>query len=256
MSIVLEELPVRPFLRLCQFVGLIPYRIEFHPKTNRFQRFSFSFKYPITWWYTLLFLSVICAIYINWVTSPSVKMVSEDNPTNIMSGSSSMALKTAIGVISIFTYGVLNVIGIGARFVYLRCSTIKKMWDYMQQFEDGLKMVKIEFQISLGRRIIIGLILSMCSVIIISYRTWIKNLIDFIRHFLYIGDHLHNNKVGDGWKNLYRFWLDGDDILDNRSNFNGHGNHLLFSTLLLKLLRSIGLHSATEKLCCRSQSPF
>ncbi len=80
-----------------------------------------------------------------------------------------MSLKTAIGLISI-----RNLIGIGARFVYLRYSTIKKMLDYMQQVENGLKTVQMDFKISLGRRIIVGLLLSSCSVEQIMY------LVDYI----------------------------------------------------------------------------
>lgn len=188
MSIVVEEL--RPLLRLCQFVGLTPFRIEYDSKTGRFQRFSFSLKYPVTWWYTLLFLSVIGSIYINWVTSPSVKLVSDGDAADFISSApSSMSLKKAIGVISILTYGVLNLIGFGARFVYLRCSSIKKMLDYMQQVEDGLRTVKIDFKISLGRRIILGMLLSLCSVKIITFFISYLN-VSFFKLFMQVIAHL------------------------------------------------------------------
>ena len=191
MSIAMGEL--RPFLRLCQFVGLLPFRIEFEQKTNRFKRFSFSLKYPITWWYTLLFLSIIGTLYLNWVTSPSTKIMSDQNT---LSGSSSMSMKTAIGLISIVTYGALNLVGIGARFVYLRYSTIKKMLDYMQQVEIGLKTVQMDFKIYLGRRIILGLLLSLCSVKNNLFsRLYLYFNISFL-HF-HAGDCPSNGKVGD-----------------------------------------------------------
>lgn len=38
------------FFRLCQFSGFLPFRMETEQDTRRFQKFSFSLCYPITWW--------------------------------------------------------------------------------------------------------------------------------------------------------------------------------------------------------------
>ena len=52
----------RSFFRLCQFAGFLPFRMEINETTNQFQRFSFSWRYPITWWYSI---SSIASIVFN-----------------------------------------------------------------------------------------------------------------------------------------------------------------------------------------------
>ena len=48
---------LRPFVRLCQLIGFIPFRMEVDSETKKFQRFSFSFRHPLTWWFIITKLS-------------------------------------------------------------------------------------------------------------------------------------------------------------------------------------------------------
>ena len=48
---------MRPFFRLCQFVGFFPFRVKIDERTGKFRQFSFSWRNPVTWWYSALSLS-------------------------------------------------------------------------------------------------------------------------------------------------------------------------------------------------------
>ena len=46
---VFEQL--NPFVSLCQACGMIPYTVERNSATNKFEKFTFSFKHFTTWWF-------------------------------------------------------------------------------------------------------------------------------------------------------------------------------------------------------------
>lgn len=43
-----------PFISLCQACGMIPYTIKGNSDTNKFEKFTFSFKHFNTWWFILI----------------------------------------------------------------------------------------------------------------------------------------------------------------------------------------------------------
>lgn len=49
---------LRPFIRICQTIGIFPFRMEIDAETGHFKQFSFSFLNPVTCWHGLLFVSV------------------------------------------------------------------------------------------------------------------------------------------------------------------------------------------------------
>lgn len=53
---------LRPFVFLCQLSGLIPFSMETNRHTKKFKQFSFSWKKPAAWWFTIL--SIVFLIYI------------------------------------------------------------------------------------------------------------------------------------------------------------------------------------------------
>ena len=63
-----------PFVRLCQFTGLISFRMILDAETGRFQSFAFSWRQPITWFFIILFFSYIgtitlcVSIFFAWIT--------------------------------------------------------------------------------------------------------------------------------------------------------------------------------------------
>jgi uncharacterized membrane protein (DUF485 family) len=46
---VFEQL--NPFVSLCQACGMIPYTVERNSATNKFEKFTFSFKHFTSWWF-------------------------------------------------------------------------------------------------------------------------------------------------------------------------------------------------------------
>ena len=65
---------LRPFFRFCQWFGFLPYRMEINKETGRFEKFSFSWQNPITWWF--IFFSIV-----NSVVHSSVATLVFKNPT-------------------------------------------------------------------------------------------------------------------------------------------------------------------------------
>lgn len=49
---VFEQL--QPFVSLCQACGFVPYTIKRNSTSGKFERFTFSFKNVITWWFLLV----------------------------------------------------------------------------------------------------------------------------------------------------------------------------------------------------------
>lgn len=39
---------------MCQFFGLFPFFMETNPQTKQFDKFSFSWKQPVTWWFVFI----------------------------------------------------------------------------------------------------------------------------------------------------------------------------------------------------------
>jgi hypothetical protein len=58
---VFEQL--HPFVSLFQACGMIPYTIERNLATQKFAKFTFSFKHRTTWWFVLISISqVLCIV--------------------------------------------------------------------------------------------------------------------------------------------------------------------------------------------------
>jgi gustatory receptor len=75
---VFEQL--RPFVSLCQACGLIPYTIENNLNTNKFARFTFSFRHRTTWWFFLiLILQLVVVIGIMYLALTRVDDLAEQN---------------------------------------------------------------------------------------------------------------------------------------------------------------------------------
>lgn len=157
MSLTVEEL--RPFLRFCQCVGLIPFRMEMDPITKKFWRFSFSLKYPITWWYILLLFLTLIGVYLNLVAVASFRMVSD-----LVAIPDMPMLQTTITMTSMFTLFVRIIISFGARLILLRHSALGKMLQLVQQVEDDLKIASPDVKTIVGRRILYGGIFVTCFV--------------------------------------------------------------------------------------------
>lgn len=159
---------LRPFLRICQFVGMIPFRLEIDPETDEFLRFSFSFKYPITWWYILLTVLDLCSFCISAISSRSVKIFIEQSNAVFTSTSS---LLDVISTLMTFTLIVYMVIGIGSRLIPLRHSVFTEILHCVKTVDDSLRILNQREDCvvpSIKRRVCFGIALSLIWVSIFA----------------------------------------------------------------------------------------
>ena len=76
----MEELTnLRPFVWFCQFSGFIPFRMEIDPETKKFQRFSFSFRHPLTWWFAFVKIMGLGVLYSDFYVIQSLLSKADDN---------------------------------------------------------------------------------------------------------------------------------------------------------------------------------
>ncbi|EFX66300.1 hypothetical protein DAPPUDRAFT_116535 [Daphnia pulex] len=77
-------LQLRPFVWFCQFFGIIPfYMVIDDSPAKTFEKFSFSLRHPVTWWFSFLFISLIVLpvldIQVVWQIIPHT----DDAPTHV-----------------------------------------------------------------------------------------------------------------------------------------------------------------------------
>ena len=147
----LEEM--RPFFRFCQFFGYLPFRMEIDKETRRFQRFSFSWRNPITWWWVAF--SLIQLILCYFFVPPFL-----EDPELIK-------LPTTISI-SLSITGVLYLFAeLSSRyFLALRFSALHNAIQLMQQVEQNLEEHP-DCKCTIRRRMTIGLVSGFLFVAII-----------------------------------------------------------------------------------------
>ena len=120
---VLEEL--RPFFRVCQCVSFFPFRMEIDKKTKTFQRFSFSWRYPITWWFFIISVTQMISYYIIFSSVVISRDVEE----------LSVIIKTSIKVMGTIYLLIL----LSSRYwVTFRLSTLNQAIELMHRIEQSL----------------------------------------------------------------------------------------------------------------------
>ena len=86
---------LRPFVSFCQACGLIPFSMEVHTNREISLTFKFSFKKIITWWFILIAIGQIVALYflsqIYMETSAGQLMDEETSMTLVFLGVSTMS---------------------------------------------------------------------------------------------------------------------------------------------------------------------
>ena len=146
---------MRPFFRLCQCVGFFPFRMEIDKRTKKFQQFSFSWRYPITWWFVTLILAQFFMFFV--MMNDASKSFRKDLPITI---SISLLGSSFIFIILINS----------ARFwVTLRLKTLLQVIQQLQIIEKSLRE-HYDRQCNIKLRTVIGCI---CTFIWV----WLWNII-------------------------------------------------------------------------------
>ena len=137
----LEEM--RPFVRFCQFVGFFPFRMEIDRRTEKFRQFSFSWRYPITWWFVELALIHVVSYFLIY--------------TNILKSSEADKLPLIIYA-SLTTSGAIYFcVLLSARYwITFRLSSLRRVIELVRQIEIRLREHP-DCNSTMKRRIIVGL---------------------------------------------------------------------------------------------------
>ena len=144
----LEKL--RPFFRVCQCVGIFSNRIENERKTRRLMQFSFSWRYPIVWWFTALAFIHLTICY--FILTP------------VLSDPELNQLPTTISVSLSITGVVYYLVELSSRYwLALRFSAVRKAIKLMRQVEENLEECQ-DCKCTIRRRMTIGLTLNFLSV--------------------------------------------------------------------------------------------
>ena len=146
---VFEQL--RPFVSLCQACGMIPYTIEDNLITNKFSRFTFSFRNFTTWWFFLvLVMEIIVMAMVEYFTvSQSFDLLRAQNVPNTVT---ILLLVTGISyLVQIFL----------SRWIVLYHHQLRKAIEAIQEVEKlfGEKFINAQNKNSITKRFVIGFIL-------------------------------------------------------------------------------------------------
>ena len=145
---------LRPFVWFCQLSGFIPFQMRIDPQTNKFQRFTFTFRHPFTWWFG--FLHIFSASYIYAVYRSLEAILTSYVKTQ------SDLIKYYFLCVTIFQVVTL----VTASFSFLRCSRLGKAIELIQKVGETLKSLSnmAEPKDTVIRRSIIGVATSLVVV--------------------------------------------------------------------------------------------
>ena len=152
---VMENLQhLRPFVWFCHLSGFIPFRMRIDPET-KFQRFTFSFRHPLTWWF---FVSKIIFLVFLYVFLNSML------PTLLLTLNAKEISLRALSFQSqvIFQIGILTTI----QCIVLRCSHLRKAIELIQKADETLKSLPhtVVQKDTVIRRTLIGVVASITLV--------------------------------------------------------------------------------------------
>lgn len=112
MMFIFERL--RPFVWICQVFGVFPFYMETDPHTQRFIKFSFSFKNLVTWWF--FFILSLQAVFLVFDVLASWQMLTQ----GIKSYDVPLLIVVFLAVEFMFMYIFVFV----TRYVTLKCSRV------------------------------------------------------------------------------------------------------------------------------------
>ena len=172
---------LQPFVYYCQFVGLIPFVMETDEfPMKKFRKFSFSLRYPVTWWFFFLCISQL--IVSIWDVRTVWHVFYEDDLLR-----SHIPSVLAVFVIQEHIFLII-LLGI-CRYVISKYVCIRRAISFLQKVNNDLMVddMSPEDIPSVTRPAIIGMISSVVSV---SYSGQIEpsmnNLLGFT--FRFTGD--------------------------------------------------------------------
>jgi gustatory receptor len=151
---IFEQL--RPFISLCQACGMMPFTIEENLMTNKFAKFTFSFRHRTTWWFFLILLLQPVIMFAMWY-------MTKDIPTDLLYGQDMPITVTIMLLVS----AVCSIIELLlSRWIVLQYRKLRNAIEAVQEVERllGKKLISLH-QSSVTTRFIIGFILATSQVV-------------------------------------------------------------------------------------------
>lgn len=149
---------IRPFVNLCQACGMIPYAIENNLMTNKFSRFTFSFKHRVTRWFLfILALQIAIVCFARYFSVSKQDDISTDQSLPI-----TINILFAVNSMSSLVQLLFS------RWIVLRYRRLQTAIEAVQEVERlfGEEFIA-QHKSSLTTRIIIGFILILVTVSIV-----------------------------------------------------------------------------------------
>ncbi len=146
---------IRPFVNFCQACGMIPYAIENNLMTNKFNKFTFSFKHRVTRWFLfILALQIAIVCFARYFSVSKQDDISTDQSLPI-----TIKILSAVDSISSLVQLLFS------RWIVLRYRRLQRAIDAVQEVERlfGEEFIA-QHKSSLKTRIIIGFILILMTV--------------------------------------------------------------------------------------------
>ena len=137
-----------PFVSLCQAWGFIPYVMEYQRKdviTKKFVRFTFSFKYFTTWWFSIV---AVLQFWIPFIMTSTFNTLTNEMTTNHVPR-------------TIIILNIVNSIGFSVQYVMcrwigFRYSRLRRVVEAIQCAEKLLGTISIARKNSIKERFVIG----------------------------------------------------------------------------------------------------
>ena len=146
-----------PMIRICQIIGLFPFRMELDPVTGQFVRFIFSWCHYVTWYFfALIFLQVGMGVIGFWgqkqfVSSNLFDSSFQQLPTSVL---------VLVGV-SVFTYFLLLIV---VKIVVFRYTHLSKAIELFRKLDQLLPEMSYNKN-TIRKRTLIGCIITVILVI-------------------------------------------------------------------------------------------
>jgi Kef-type K+ transport system membrane component KefB len=146
---------LRPLVSLCQACGMIPFTMEENVISNKFVRFTFSFRHRTTWWFMVLFVLQFGLQFVMVKLSVSILdgLINDENvPMTV----------TILSGITMFSYTAQILL---SRWIVLNYRKLRNAAKALQEVERlfGEKFIE-QHQCFLGYRFIIAVTLIVTTV--------------------------------------------------------------------------------------------
>ena len=145
---------LRPFVSFCQACGMIPFTIEQNSITNKFTRFTFSFRRFTTWWFFLvLAMETLLMVVMGYFVFQTFYLLKGQNlPVTVI------ILLLVMGI----SYGIQIIL---SRWIILHYRQLRNAVEAIQEVEKlfGEKFIS-QHKSSVTTRFIIGFVLVVISV--------------------------------------------------------------------------------------------